>query len=369
MSRIYENGYTVEYPEKLAYAGMPMLVRVANADNYVGVGVTINVGGKYYTERRTIYNGGATFDLARYAQMAFVGKALGYNFDAKLVVSELSQLMEVVVVLTDNAGATTTATSWNTEVLWGYLGIQQTNGGGTRLRKWFANYPQTFDFYATTSSSFYLEMDNGDVVAYPKPTFSRETQQVAIEVSPKYAAPKGDVGKGKITGYATPYLDGGVLKVYNTVINLEVDRSTSGVYLRWLDHLGQWCYYLFRVTGRNYTSKETQSWQDGILRDNLTTENNVYLQSGLTMHQYSQQESISLGAKLVDAEMFSFLLSLTHSPIVEVLVNAEEYQANNAIAPRWERVSVVGGSYARSGAPLQDFLVSINRYPYTSQML
>jgi hypothetical protein len=87
------------------------------------------------------------------------------------------------------------------------------------------------------------------------------------------------------------------------------------------------------------------------------------------MHQYSQQESISLGAKLVDAETFDFLLTLTHSPVVEVLANASDYVEDPTTTPLWERVSVVGGSYARTGAPLQDFAVSIVRNAQTSQML
>lgn len=30
---------------------------------------------------------------------------------------------------------------------------------------------------------------------------------------------------------------------------LTIDRCTMGVYLRWIDHQGRYCYYLFRDQG------------------------------------------------------------------------------------------------------------------------
>ena len=142
------------------------------------------------------------------------------------------------------------------------------------------------------------------------------------------------------------------------------------MYLRWLDHFGQWCYYLFLATGRNYATSEAQTWQDSILRNELSPdENGVVLASGQLHQQLTSQESITLGAKLVDAETFDFLLSLASSPIVEVLVNAEEYVYDATTTPLWERVSIVAGSYARTGAPLQDFEISIARRAHNTQML
>jgi hypothetical protein len=83
----------------------------------------------------------------------------------------------------------------------------------------------------------------------------------------------------------------------------------------------------------------------------------------------AEQESISLGAKLVDAETYDYLLTLVSSPIVEVLANAEEYVNDSTTTPLWERVSIVAGSYARTGEPLQDFEFTIARRAHNSQML
>ena len=370
MSRIYTNGYRIEYPNELAYAGMPMIVRVADANNYIGVGITIKVGEDYHTETRTLYNGGATFDIARYAQMAYINKALGYTLgedNTSTKSSPLSESMQVVVSLTNSASATITALSFQLIALYGYIGIGQTNGA-ERKRKWFVNYPQSLDFYVRQGADVLLSLEDDEY--YNLEEIIDGVAQIYIDISRRQvpATFKRDYAVGIAEGEAV-YISGDTLIEGDIRYYLEIDRSTSGVYLRWLDHLGQWCYYLFRPTGRNYTSKEVQSWQDGVLRDTLTPENGVYVESAQAHRQYSQQESISLGAKLVDAETFDFLLTLTNSPIVEVLTNATEYQANNNTTPLWERVAVVGGSYARTNAPLQDFTVSIVRNTQTSQML
>lgn len=381
MSRIYENGYVIRYPNALAYSGMPAIVNVHNIDStYIGVGLTIQVGDSYYTEAREPYNGEVSFDISRYMQLAFLDLAKGYAFgddDSNVArISQLSPSISVVVQLTAEGGSVETAHTFRTRALIGYLGIGQRNGGASITRRWFKNYPQTFDFYGDSYTVVSIEtIDNPSGVVVECESPSELCQQYA-DLSPfmeAYAVfPSIRDNEKSVTLKISDsyYLNGDSLRQADTVYNLIIDRCTSGIYLRWLDHFGHWCYYLFRVTGRNYTTKETQSWQDGILRnENVVDENHVYLQSGQLNVQLSQQESLSLGAKLVDAETFDFLLSLTSSPIVEVLVNADEYIDDNTITPEWERVSIVAGSYARTNAPLQDFIVSIARAAHISQML
>lgn len=367
MSRIYENGYRIEYPNELAYAGMPAIVRVSNLDaSYLGVGLTIQVGENYYTETRTPYNGEVVFDISRYMQTAFIGSDLSPRYgDLRVeqgMASNTQADVSVVVSLTDTAGAIENVLSFNINALVGYMPLGKANGG-VRGRRWFVNFPQTFDFYGEEQIS--VSIDNTSVVI-ERP--GEAIQQISVELSPYWGNENERAQSAVLTATDAVYLNGDVLKRgAQSAYRLTIDRCTKGVYLRWLDNFGQWCYYLFRTTGLNYATKEVQSWMDGVLRNELQPKNDVYV--GHSSQQLSQQESISLGAKLVDAETFDFLLTLTNSPIVEVLTNATEYQANNNITPLWERVSVAGGSYARTGAPLQDFAVSIVRNAQTSQML
>lgn len=367
MSRIYENGYRIEYPNELAYAGMPAIVRVSNLDaSYLGVGLTIQVGEEYYTETRTPYNGEVVFDISRYMQLAFVGRSLSPHYgamnDEQGVVSNTQANMSVVVSLTTASETMENALSFDVNALVGYMPIGRANGG-VRGRRWFVNFPQTFDFYGEEHVS--VSLDNTSVAIEG---LGEAIQQISVELSPYWGNAAEGAQSAVLTATDAVYLNGDALnRGAQSAYRLTIDRCTSGVYLRWLDNFGQWCYYLFRCTGRNYTTKEAQSWQDGILRNELRPENDVF--RGHTLQQLSQQESISLGAKLVDAETFDFLLTLTNSPIVEVMTNADDYIDTNTTLPLWERVSVVAGSYARTGAPLQDFAVSIVRNTQTSQML
>lgn len=371
MSRIYENGYSIEYPNELAYAGMPAIVRVSNLDaSYLGVGLTIQVGEEYYTETRTPYNGEVVFDISRYMQLAFVGRSLSPHYgdmnDEQGVISNTQADMSVVVYLTTASETKENALSFDVNALVGYMPIGRANGG-VRGRRWFVNFPQTFDFYGEEHLEVSLSIDN-ESVAIPIQRLGEAIQQISVELSPYRGNATEGAQSAVLSATDAVYLNGDVLnRGAQSAYRLTIDRCTSGVYLRWLDNFGQWCYYLFRVTGRNYTTKETQSWQDGILRNELKYEGGVFLASGQTHQQMTQQESISLGAKLVDAETFDFLLTLANSPMVEVLTNATEYQANNSTTPLWERVSVAGGSFARTGAPLQDFVVSIARAAHKSQ--
>lgn len=376
MSRIYTNGYRIDYPNELAYAGMPAIVRVSQLDTaYIGVGITIKVGENYYTETRTPYNGEVVFDISRYMQLAFVGKTLGYdytNIEYQVRKSELSQPISVVVQLTDS-DESTTALSFDTTALFGNIGINQANGGQKIVRRWFTRFPQTIDFYIDGNKEMWFGTSDSEIDLEKEPRVG--LSQVFVNLSPNFFAENPNAptfiagDKTNIVYCRSKYLVGDEVIDSYTRYRLLLDHRESGVYLRWLDHLGHWCYYLFTPTGRNYTTKETQSWQDGILRNNLAPENGVFIASGQQHQQLSQQESISLGVKLVDAETYDFLLTLTNSPIVEVFVNADDYGADNAITPLWERVSIVAGSYARTSAHLQDFTVSIVRNTQTSQML
>lgn len=368
MSRIssYE-GCQIEYPNRLAYACMPSIVKISNGGEYIGAGLTIKVGDAYYTEVRTLYNGEATFDISRYMQLAFEGKSFEFDFGTSNQVqqSNLAQDVSVVVQLSRTNGSDT-ALQFNVKALLGYIAYGQTNGG-VRYRKLFANYPQTFDFYCTPSTDISLVFDGGDaqVITYRNDTTRDE--QLSVELSRWWSVPENARTAVLYADY-TSYLNGSNVVEGDSEYRLTIDRSKSGVFLRWLDHFGQWCYYLLRPTGSNYTTKEVRIWQNSELRDSVAPTNGVVQSGDHLQQQLSQQQTITLGAKLVDAEIFDFLLSLTASSRVEMLVNAEEYHKDNVTQPIWERVNIVAGSYARTGAPLQDFVVSIAKTANKSQL-
>lgn len=369
MSRIYNNGYEIEYPNEMAYAGMPTIVSITNATEYNGASVTIMVGDEFYSEVRTIYNGRATFDISRYMQLAFLGKELGVQYgDRQVQKSELAQDVRVVVELTNSQGEGHTALDFDIKALYGYIAFGQANGG-KRNRKLFANYPQTFDFYLTPNSEITISYNGGTEEEVAFANNIDKISQVSVELSRWRSVPE-EAKTAVLSAKYTQMLNGDIEnESVDSAYHLTIDRSKSGVFVRWIDHFGQWCYYLFRPTAQTYAVKEQRTWLNGELRDGVAPVRGVVQSSDFSQQQFSQQQTLAIGAKLVDAETFDFLLSLTNSPRVEVMQNAEAYQYDNTTAPIWERVNIVAGSYARTSAKLQDFLVTIARTPNKTQML
>lgn len=362
-------GGHIEYPNAVAYCNMPMLVRVTDAEEYVGAAVTLVVNGEYYTETRELRNGECVFDIARYAQMAFVGKSVEYgDQQTHARIAPTSQEVEIVVRMTKGSGASEDAVRDYICVVLGRLGIGQSSGR-SRTRMWWVNLPQSFDIIANPNTDVYLTQD-GETQSLSLETPDRNAQ-VFVDLSKHAGLASDNIRKARLFASHASIVQGGEVIVGDCEYNLLVDRCTSGVYLRWLDNLGQWCYYLFRVTGRNYNASVEQEWLDGIVRDELVPANGLYQASGQHHQQMSEEQTISLGAKLVNAETFDYLLSLTSASLVDVMVNKEEYVADDTdtLAPQWERVQLVGGSYARTAAPLQDFQVTIKRKAQKGQML
>ena len=185
------NGYSILFPEIIGYAGMPMIVKVANKGDYIGAGITIKIGDEYYTETRQIYNDTAIFDIARYAQKAFINKSLGYNYRgnaSKIETSELSQTIQFTVKFTKSDGTTVNSNQQKVEVLYGYITPTQSNGG-TRKRKWFVKYPMSVDFYAVEDTSICIDIDGNKEYPTMPPTRGKQCSCVYdfdCEQSPQY---------------------------------------------------------------------------------------------------------------------------------------------------------------------------------------
>lgn len=361
----------IEYPNKVAYCNMPMLVRVTQAEEYVGAAVSIVVNGETYAETRELRDGACVFDIARYAQMAFVGKSLEYvliDYQDKAQTAPTAQEVDIAVRMTRLDGVSEDAVSDKICVVYGRLDIGQASGG-YRKRRWFVNLPQSFDFLSSADTYIDLEINREEQSISKSETYDLYGQ-VYVNLSPHTIGEvAAEARKAFLRAGDVPVVEGNLYSSSQNIYELAIDRCTSGVYLRWLDSQGQWCYYLFRVVGQTYNTSVAQEWVDGIVRNELTPERDVYLASGQQHQRMSEVETISLGAKLVDAETFDYLLSLTSASLVDVMVNKEEYVAGLTEDARWERVQVVAGSYARTAATLQDFVVSIKRRAQKGQML
>lgn len=126
-----------------------------------------------------------------------------------------------------------------------------------------------------------------------------------------------------------------------------IDCPNEGIYLRWINKYGEWCYYLFR------SSVESNQVEDiDISYDNIyyTTDftNNYHIGISKPVGK-SINQTLKLFAPLVDSDTFVHLLSLVESPVVDML---HSYDNN---IPNWVSVNIQPGTFARSAELLQDF--------------
>lgn len=380
MRIISSTNYTLRIPNATHYAFNPALVRVAASG--LAVSATINVTAydsdaneRTFVETRDLFNGEATFNIARFLQIIFDGKErifAPYNIDT-LVVSDNVTHVSAYVVISNSDGTITPTPSFKIDAIWGALTRGESSGGIMR-RTWFVNFPFSIDF-----TSKY-----GDAV------------DVTVDGQPSHGVLFWDHNEEDTGDWATPYLHamidvsqfidpqtvnksvhiafphGIVCKndeehIGLTAYTLTIDRtpadSDKHIYLRWIDNQGRVCYYLFKRVGST-TAVTGSSWEHDNGNVPVAYDGGTAIETN-TRQTFAAQKSLTIGAKLVDEEMFAFLLTCAKSPIIDVFDGYSETDG----APLWHRVNVVAANYAQTTKAHQDFTMTINEPAQTLQSL
>ena len=144
---------------------------------------------------------------------------------------------------------------------------------------------------------------------------------------------------------------------------LDIDRGTNGVYLRWIDQQGRYCYYLFKEIGSALTVSASSTWERNDMNIPTAYIDGVNIETPVRQ-SLSRKKTRSLGAKLVDSETYDFLLTLAQSVVVDVF---DGYDANDA--PLWHRVNIIAGNYEKTTKHYQDFIFSIEEPAQSAQTL
>lgn len=380
MRIISSTNYTLRIPNATHYAFNPALVRVAASG--LAVSATINVTAydsdaneRTFVETRDLFNGEATFNIARFLQIIFDGKErifAPHNIDT-LVVSDNVTHVSAYVVISNSDGTITPTPTFKIDAIWGALTRGESSGGVMR-RTWFVNFPFSIDF-----TSKY-----GDAV------------DVTVDGQPSHGVSFWDHNEEDTGDWATPYLHamidvsqfidpqtvnksvhiafphGIVCKndeehIGLTAYTLTIDRtpadSDKHIYLRWIDNQGRVCYYLFKRVGST-TAVTGSSWEHDNGNVPVAYDGGTAIETN-TRQTFAAQKSLTIGAKLVDEEMFAFLLTCAKSPIVDVFDGYSETDG----APLWHRVNVVAANYAQTTKAHQDFTMTINEPAQTLQSL
>ena len=111
-------------------------------------------------------------------------------------------------------------------------------------------------------------------------------------------------------------------------VRLLVDECTDGIYLRWINRHGFYCYWLFK---RGDEGKQIAN--DGeFIRNNMQDYNyvNGYHGGSGRKQRKTEENTLLVCAPLVDSETFDFLFQLALSPIVDMYADRKSTRLNSS---------------------------------------
>lgn len=357
-----------QYPNTVHFANVPAIIRVFwekdDGTEYIPENITITLSdgeGHVYSEVRAVFNLECVFDIRRFLQTVFVDVNLDRVGHSEMWQRNYNQKkITVLVSYTDNNNESVVVANFNVDAVFGNIERGESTGGNIR-RRWFVNYPFTLDFYVKSGDMFSIVADGVD-----RPGVSFPEHLVTADYASGFARVLLNVDKlvdsfpvDKRLRIIQPF--GYVAKndeesIGLVAYDLDIDRAPKdcdkGVYLRWIDNQGRFCYWLFKDLGTS-DAVAGSSYVAADLRNPLLYEGGLNV--GTDVRQsFTRTKTRNLGAKAVDRDLFDFLLTVVSSPFVDVF---DGYDANGV--PQWHRVNVAPGTVAKTTKSLQDFTVAI----------
>lgn len=352
-----KDNITLLYPEELGFAFNTCLL-IASGERLERIGVTITGEDKKERVFFDSLNGKCYGDIKEYVQTFFdtlsFGK-IGYEEKEKTKMGML--LSFEIVAIKDNQNSV--AFNFDVYYIWGALKL----GGKEiyndyRTLTWFRGYPFTFGIYAAGNSSLLLSKDGvaDSFVEIPEqgvwnvPLTLLDNAQNYYDIDAclgTFTAVTFDRSFDLTFQYRFDGTQTKKLRV--NIVDACVD---GGVYLRWINRHGFYCYYLFK-RGEEQIKTTTDNL---FVRNNLLTYDEAYGYQGYTgrQQQMKREDVVSLCAPLVDSETWDMLFDIATSPCVDMFAGYKDGEG-----AKWLSVTVVAGSYTKTGAVLQDFICNI----------
>lgn len=353
MRKEYISGITVEYPDEISFCFNPVVI---NISGYTGASVGMAVidmqTGGSYTETRAMFGSACFFEASFYMQSAFDTvdfKDVDYSENGAKD-SKAGKLFKVILILYASDGSIDADFQFETFVIWGAMKIGE-RYNGERTLVCFRNLPFTVGMYSTggdvvnvidggvqTASYNILEQKVWNIV------FESRANEVVLEIPVK----KDNSG---VFDYTYDYT---FHKALNTPskVRLIMDDCTEGIYLRWINRHGFYCYWLFKKGDESKTVTN-----DGeFLRNNMQDYSYVNGYHGGTgrKQKKAEENTLLVCAPLVDSDTYDFLYQIALSPIVDMYMGF----GTDAI-DCWMGINISVGTYNKTRAVLQDFIATI----------
>lgn len=346
-SNVYEIGTSapiavVTYPDELCFAFNRNVISVETKKD---IEIVISSGGKSYTDEREPVvkgvKGEVIVDVSGYLQLFF---APGDN--------ELVNPRTIDVSVKFKNTINNLHLDFSLYTIWGCVNIGEKFNAGRTLT-WFRKFPFTFSAYILANSQILTKQGESD---YQKADFEVGSNSLQ-HLDPSDFFPEANAGE-------VCSLD--IVSESSSVFSVEFDYTfrgdssivhdrfivsdcEDGIYLRWIDRHGFYCYYLFKVGA---IAEQAKDYGEEIPVD-YADSFGVSRTQGRTV-----KRSLKVYAPLVDAETYDILSSIAGSPLVC------KYEGG-----KWVPVRIAGATLSKSRDTLQDFEIQINMPDIITQKL
>lgn len=355
--------HTFSYPDEVCFAFNPVLFEVTSA-TYLNITATDG------TDTYTAYYSGSQYvartmygDMQQFVQRFFDGTSFQLDYSTTLATNGKQNTdLGKNITFTMQAGyvnGQSESFSASAFVVWGALipnGVDTFNG--YRRTKYFDGYPFTFGIYSDAGGAVVLSRD-------------ASLQQYVTLGSGMWAIDASNIPSGA-TYCDVVDINGTLSQVtfdstfdltfmmssngtQTKVLTIDVDGcpDTDGVYLRWVDRHGFYCYWLFTSRQKQRTTAAVQDFTRPDLQ--AYTPEYGYERGAGRRAAYTRGEVLPLAATLVDVDTYKYITDIIASPVVDMYLGEDSDGE-----PRWTSVAVQAGTFSQSMiTPLQDFVINV----------
>lgn len=342
------SGVTVEYPDMIAFAFNPIIINVyGKTFDWVKVTVEDVQSGVSYEESREMYGDSVFFDISSYVQGFFDAlESTIIDYSQKAVSdSKLGRKLDISIDVPNDSFC------FSVFVIWGVMRIGERFNGSRKLT-WFKNYPFSVSMYSATIGNVEVIVDGKQaepIVLAGQGLWNLIPIDINATTTLVFNLPGNEFSASVFDHtFDVPFKE---LMNNPTKIECTIDNSECGIYLRWINRHGMYCYWLF------LPGEETrQVSNDGeFIRNIMQSYSFISGYHGGSGRHQRKSESITLPvcASLVDSDTYNFLFELATSPVVDMFCGYQDGVA------QWMGVNVSVENYVKTSASLQDFVCTI----------
>ena len=346
----------IEYPDEIGFCFNPIVINIYGyAWAYIEVVITDMATSIQKKEKRAMFDSSCFFDLSPYAQGPFdllnfnnVNYSVGGVQD-----SQVGRMFSIEIDLYNDGHILGNSFQFDTFIVWGAMKTGE-RYNGNRVVTWFKNFPFSVGMYCATNDAVLNVTADG----VTQPTISIPSRNVwnlmlnGVEANNNviFELP-GSTLAASVFDNTFDFTFRGLLNMKTSVLCV-VDGSENGVYLRWVDRHGFYCYWLFKGG-----DESRQVINDGeFIRNNMADYSYVNGYHGGTGRKQRKTENNTMPvcAPLVDSVTYDFLFQLALSPVVALYAGRDDEGGH-----RWQSVNISVATFVKTKKSLQDFIATI----------